>query len=236
MEPLTALSSLTVRRARSLELADRPGLRVRIFAVRLAADGVRHKLYGTRAWCGTSGGAGEPQHESYSSLNPRQTKTRTLAGPRTACLGRRPTDLCATALFSFQGTDASARPFSDRITDRTGGARRQSQRGIDYHCVSIMSTCCCSVCPRVCPQQPSIRGRRTDLPRAASSSYRAFPIRRRTLPKGPSMALRRGTITARIAGKLRRPLGRAAAPLSPSRRQGRRPRGPRSCARSTCPG
>ena len=44
----------------------------------------------------------------------------------------RPTDLCATVLFSFQGTDAYAQPILDRINDRTTEARRQSQREIDY--------------------------------------------------------------------------------------------------------
>jgi len=88
---------------------------------------------------GLPGGAGEPQHESNSSLDPTN-KNAALADRAPACLGRRPTDLCATALFSFQGTDASAQPVSDRITDRTVGARRQSQRGIPYHRVSMMST------------------------------------------------------------------------------------------------
>jgi hypothetical protein len=40
--------------------------------------------------------------------------------------GWRPTDLCATVLLSFQGTNTDARPILDRITDRTIGARRQS--------------------------------------------------------------------------------------------------------------
>lgn len=41
----------------------------------------------------------------------------------------RPTDLCATVLFSFQGTNADAGPISDRITDRTGWASVQSHDG-----------------------------------------------------------------------------------------------------------
>jgi hypothetical protein len=44
---------------------------------------------------------------------------------------RRPTDLCATALLSFQGTNTDARPCSDRITDRTEGACRQSHGRYD---------------------------------------------------------------------------------------------------------
>ena len=58
------------------------------------------------------------------SRPPGQTKN---AFRRLVCLaGRRPTDLCATALFSFQGTNSEHQPFSDRITDRTERAWRQS--------------------------------------------------------------------------------------------------------------
>ena len=130
MEHLTALSSLTVWTAdRS---ADRSlGLRSR--TRRPSFDARRnHKLGGCDARCGHPVEPGEPQHRILV-LAPKQTKTRPTRGRAPVCPGRRPTDLCATALFSFQGTDASARPVSDRITDRTEGAWRQSQRQIDYH-------------------------------------------------------------------------------------------------------
>src|SRR6266404_8921824 len=38
----------------------------------------------------------------------------------------RPTDLCATALFSFQGTNATAEPRPDWIVDHTEEARHWS--------------------------------------------------------------------------------------------------------------
>ena len=54
-----------------------------------------------------------------------QQKTR--LAPRTCCCSDwRPTDLCATVLLSFQGTNTNVWPNPDRITDRTGKARRQS--------------------------------------------------------------------------------------------------------------
>jgi len=83
---------------------------------------------------------GSREGESVCSQTADKQKRGPFRDRAPICPGRRPTDLCATALFSFQGTDASARPVSDRITDRTKGARRQSQREIDYHRVSTMST------------------------------------------------------------------------------------------------
>jgi len=69
----------------------------------------------------------EPENESvfgYFLITSDQQKS----GFRRAFvrLSQRPTDLCATALFSFQGTNASAGPFIGRIVDRTAGARRPS--------------------------------------------------------------------------------------------------------------
>lgn len=140
MEPLTALSSLT---GRTISIA-RVRRSIRIASPDLAAAfrrRRRHKV--VRDSCLVRDfpvEPGEPQHESFSISRTRTNKNAGLSDRALPALGRRPTDLCATALFSFQGTDASARPVSDRITDRTKGARRQSQRGILYHCVSMMST------------------------------------------------------------------------------------------------
>jgi hypothetical protein len=131
MEHLTALSSLTVWTA-DRSTARSFGLRSR---TRRSPRGGRrnHKLGGCDARCGHPVEPGEPQHRILV-LAPRTNKKRDPRGAaHLVCPGRRPTDLCATALFSFQGTDASARPVSDRITDRTEGAWRQSQRQIDYH-------------------------------------------------------------------------------------------------------
>jgi hypothetical protein len=115
--------------------------------------GVVINLYGIRAWCGASGGAGRAAARILLVLtNPRTNKNAGLSDRALPALGRRPTDLCATALFSFQGTDASARPVSDRITDRTKGARRQSQRRIQYHRPSRMSMASAGPCPRVSPR------------------------------------------------------------------------------------
>jgi hypothetical protein len=137
MELLTALSSLTVRCIdRSMRRSTRsasPGL-----AVRLAAAGFVIIRFGIRTWCGHPVEPESPQHEPHDSQT-RTNKNAALAGRAPVCSGRRPTDLCATALFSFQGTDASAQPISDRITDRTGEARRQSQRWIGYHWPSSVS-------------------------------------------------------------------------------------------------
>ena len=94
---------------------------------------------GSIPWCGHPVEPESPQHESHDSHKPGQTKTWPFRNHAPVWPGRRPTDLCATALFSFQGTDASAQPISDRITDRTGEARRQSQRWIGYHWLSSVS-------------------------------------------------------------------------------------------------
>ena len=74
-------------------------------------------------------------HETHRTISQtaRTNKKRLVTGASDLCSGRRPTDLCATALFSFQGTDAAAKPITGRITDRTVGARRQSQRKLIYH-------------------------------------------------------------------------------------------------------
>jgi len=160
MELLTALSSLTSRRARSLELADRSGLRIRTSPC-ASRRRRRHKLYGIHAWCGASGGAGRAAARILLVLtNPRTNKNAGLSDRALPALSRRPTDLCATALFSFQGTDASARPVSDRITDRTKGARRQSQRSIDYHRASTKSMASVGASPRLCPRFYPHRGSR----------------------------------------------------------------------------
>jgi len=137
MELLTALSSLTVRRNdRSLHRSTRsanPGLAAPPYGGRL-----RHSSCGIRTWCGRPVEPESPQHEPHDSQT-RTNKNAALSSRAPVCPGRRPTDLCATALFSFQGTDASAQPISDRITDRTGEARRQSQRWIGYHWLSSVS-------------------------------------------------------------------------------------------------
>jgi hypothetical protein len=88
---------------------------------------------------GLPGGAGGTAARILLIFDPTN-KNAALADRAPVCSGRRPTDLCATALFSFQGTDAFARPISDRITDRTKGARRQSQQRIGYHRTSTVST------------------------------------------------------------------------------------------------
>jgi hypothetical protein len=137
MEPLTALSSLTVRRIdRSIRRSTRsasPDL-----AARLAAAGFVIVRFGIRTWCERPVEPEGPQYEPHDSQT-RTNKNAALADRAPVCPGRRPTDLCATALFSFQGTDASAQPISDRITDRTGEAWRQSQRWIGYHWLSSVS-------------------------------------------------------------------------------------------------
>ena len=73
-------------------------------------------------------------------LKPRRQTKNAYYGASYLRSGRRPTDLCATALFSFQGTDAAAKPITDRITDRTVGAKRQSQRELIYHSLQAKSS------------------------------------------------------------------------------------------------
>lgn len=140
MEPLTALSSLT---GRTISIA-RARRSIRIASPDLAAAfrrRRRHKVVrDVMPWCGYPVEPGIRGTRPSQSHEPGTNKNAGLSDRALPALGRRPTDLCATALFSFQGTDASARPVSDRITDRTKGARRQSQRGILYHRVSTMST------------------------------------------------------------------------------------------------
>ena len=131
---LTGRTNPIARARRSIRIAS-PDLAVAFRRRR------RHKLYGTRAWCGTSRWSRGNRSTNPTHLaNPKTNKNADLSDRALPALGRRPTDLCATALFSFQGTDASARPISDRITDRTKGARRQSQRSIDYHRAEAKST------------------------------------------------------------------------------------------------
>ena len=59
---------------------------------------------------------------SYISINPKIKN----ALRRLSFRIQRPTDLCATALFSFQGTNTNASPYRAGSFDRTGVARRQS--------------------------------------------------------------------------------------------------------------
>lgn len=205
MELLTALSSLTIRSPitrRTFARSAKSGSPVPCGIRR------RHKLVsGPDALLRNPGGAGRPRHRALLSRPNKQKR-----GPfgTAHCLnGRRPTDLCATALFSFQGTDASAKPFSDRIFDRTGEARRQSQRGIDYHRVSTMST----LRGVVLSTSPSTRDS-TGFSTAFCTSNSA----ERPAVSPPYKA--RGL----------------AAGASPFRPRGRRRREPRSSARSTCPG
>jgi hypothetical protein len=71
-----------------------------------------------------NGGAGSRS----GGLNSLKRIANKKAACAASCLlsGWRPTDLCATALFSFQGTNADVWPYPDRITDRTEGGGRQS--------------------------------------------------------------------------------------------------------------
>jgi hypothetical protein len=139
MELLTALSSLTgrtlsiARARRSIRLA-KPDLAAAFRRRR------RHKVVRDPCLGAVFRWSRESRDTNPKISQPGANKNAGLSDRALPALGRRPTDLCATALFSFQGTDASARPASDRITDRTKGARRQSQRSIDYHCASTVST------------------------------------------------------------------------------------------------
>ena len=204
MELLTALSSLTVRHNdRSLHRSTRsanPGLAAPPYGGRL-----RHSSCGIRTWCGRPVEPESPQYEPHDSQT-RTNKNAALSSRAPVCPGRRPTDLCATALFSFQGTDASAQPISDRITDRTGEARRQSQRGIDYHWLSIMSM---------------LNG-----PPLSTVSSTTNPVVR------PPPAAVRPLLIAHFSEC---PRTRALQQPSPSLSRGRRRRARRPCARSIWP-
>ncbi len=93
----------------------------------------------------------EPSHNSYDrslsrirwSRRSRECRLKSLFQKQKTpfgdfVLGRRPTDLCATALFSFQGTNTKAKPHSGWIIDRTGLVRLQSH---DEHHTVPMDPC-----------------------------------------------------------------------------------------------
>src|ERR1700687_4066390 len=113
MEPFEG----SITRCRALIREDRGPSRLRF----------RDNFYDRRANLGP-GGAGVPDASPIKSLRLDPNKKRGLRRAFDRSV-RRPTDLCATVLFSFQGADACARPFTDRITDRTGKAWRQSHDG-----------------------------------------------------------------------------------------------------------
>ncbi len=206
MELLTALSSLTgrtnsiARDRRSIRIAN-PDL-----AVRLAAAGFVINCTGLMLGAGLPGGAGGTAARIQLISRTRTNKNADLSDRASSALGRRPTDLCATALFSFQGTDASARSDSDRITDRTKGARRQSQRSIDYHRASTVSTLSQAICPRLYAQS----ARR--LPHEQPAACCFSPSLRRGRRRRPQRPCAKSTFPARTAaGSRNRP------PSSPSR-------------------
>ena len=124
MEPLKALNFRRLPAHRSLGEPIDPDCESRSdrTLTRTASSSI---LYGIYA-CADHRWSRERRDTDPTHLIPEQTKTRLLRD-RALPAWWRPTDLCATALFSFQGADAAAQPCSDRIFDRTGEARRQSQ-------------------------------------------------------------------------------------------------------------